>query len=271
MRDHPNVRAAPPGNAIALFVAYHARWMTAAFKRVLALLPDALIVLVLVVPEVVAYARWPLLGLYALISWHVVSKLREKQWIVEIVRDRATRMAHGLEHATMAVLWEDQVPVTHGFTHGTGRFVVALQGAQGHQLAVVRDAAARAIQRIRGGESALAYQPGCGTSEAVSAVSLWLVFVASMVCAHLIGGSTASFVVICLITVRIWLAFQVGLGLLAQRLYTVSTEFSSAVVVDVCEVSRIYNLVCPEDETWFEVVVDIEVAATRGGLVSPGA
>jgi hypothetical protein len=26
----------------------------------------------------------------------------------------------------------------------------------------------------------------------------------------------------------------------------------------------------PEDETWFEVLVDVRVAATTGGLVSPG-
>jgi hypothetical protein len=248
--------------------------MTAAVERfpaaLLTLVPDALIVLVLVFPGMAAYLRWPLLGIYVAVSWHVLAKARAHSWILTIVRDPATRITHGLEHATLAVLWEDELPASHGFTHASNRFVVALDGKQDHQLAAVRDAAARAIHRVRNGELALAYQPGCGTSEAVSAVSLWLVLASSLVCSLAIGGSQAIFLALCVIVFRIWGAFETGLGLLAQRLFTVSTAFSSAIVVEATGVSTVCGHVCPEDETWFEVVVEIQSGAKQGGLVSPG-
>ena len=60
------------------------------------------------------------------------------------------------------------------------------------------------------------YRDRYGTSEVVFAVSLWFVYVS-----------------------------ETALGLLAQRLFTVSTAFADANVVDVREVKRMRWLVCP--------------------------
>jgi hypothetical protein len=231
---------------------------------------DSLAVIALAFPAAALYLRWPLLALYALLSVALFKKLRTHSWIWRIVHDPATRIAHGLEHATIAVLLEQGVPVIHGFTHKRDRFVVALSADQACASAAVAEAAASAIRRIHEGEHALAYQPGCGTSDAVTAVSLWVVYVASVVFTFVLGGSAPIFVAVSIIVFRIWLACETALGLLAQRLYTVSTAFTSASVFDVCEVSKIRSFARPQNETWFEVVVDVRIRASDGGLVSPG-
>jgi hypothetical protein len=86
----------------------------------------------------------------------------------------------------------------------------------------------------------------------------------------LAGGSAPIFLAVSVIVFRFWLACRTALGLLAQRLFTVSTEFAFAHVTDVREIARAHGMRRPEDETWFEVLVDVRVAATTGGLVSPG-
>lgn len=245
--------------------------MTAWLKRTCpSLIPDALIVLALTFPETCTYLRWPLLGVYAVVSWLLFRKLSANRWILTIVRDPATRITHGLEHATIAVLSEDGLPVVCGLTHGRDRFVVALEAGHGAQLAAIRDAAERSIRRVQDGERSLAYHPGCGTSEAVFAVSLWLVYASSMVFSLMIGGSAAIFFAVSVIVFRLWLACETSLGLLAQRLLTVSTAFSSASVVDVRETAWIYGSARPDDKTWFQIIVDVRVDAAKGGLVVPG-
>jgi hypothetical protein len=239
-------------------------------QRILwSLIPDALIVFALVFPELCAYLRWPLFGSYVLVSWSLWKKFYANRWILRIVGDPATRIAHGLEHATLAVLEEDGLPAVRGFTHGTERFAVALQAGDGDKLAAVRDAAMRAIRRILDGERSLAYLPGCGTSDLVSAVALWLVYVSSALLSLVVGGSVAIFFAISVIVFRFWVACETPLGLLAQRLYTVSTAFSSARVVDVREITTPWGRARP-GETWFEIVLDVQVAASVGGLVAPG-
>src|SRR5262249_2123321 len=146
----------------------------------------------------------------------------------------------------------------HGFTHSRDRFMVALEAGHGHQVAAVRDAATKSIERILHGEKTLAYQPGCGTSDAVSAVTLWLAYVSTMVLTLVAGGSVALFFVTSVIVFRFWLAFDPPLGLVAQGLWTVSTAFSSATVLEVREATRLRGRVRPDDETWFEIVVDIQ-------------
>ncbi len=88
-----------------------------ALKRILlSLALDALIVVALVYPELCVYLRWPLLGVYALLAWRVFIMLSiNRLWILRITRDPATRLAHGLEHATIAVLLERGLPVVRGF------------------------------------------------------------------------------------------------------------------------------------------------------------
>src|SRR5262249_18734995 len=94
------------------------------------LLLDAVVALGLAFPDACTYLRWPLLGLYALFSFALLRRLFEHRWILSIVRDPVTRIAHGLEHATIAVLVEDGLPAIHGFTHGRDRFVVALEAGR---------------------------------------------------------------------------------------------------------------------------------------------
>lgn len=63
-----------------------------------------------------------------------------------------------------------------------------------------------------------------------------------------------------------------SLGLLAQRLFTVSTSFRSGHVLVVRSITNARGRYCPRDETWFEVVVDMVPgarAATTGGVVAP--
>src|SRR5262245_33499248 len=109
----------------------------------LSLVLDAMVVLGLAFPDACTHLRWPLLGLYAVFSCALLRRLSEGQWILTIVRDPVTRIAHGLEHATMAVLVEDGLPAVHGFTHGRDRFVVALEAGHEPELSKIRDAAAR--------------------------------------------------------------------------------------------------------------------------------
>jgi hypothetical protein len=245
--------------------------MAAWLKRTLpSLILDALVVLALVFPQVCAYLRWPLLALYAVISWALLRRLSASWWILSIFRDPLTRITHGLEHATLAVLVEDGLPALSGFTHGRDRFMVVLKAGDDYEAAAIRDAAARAIRRIRDGERSLAYHPGCGTSGVVSALSLWLVYATSLLFAFAVGGSIAIFFVISVVVFRLWLACNTSLGLLAQRLITVSTEFTAATVVNVHE-AKVHKYRRPDNETWFELFVDVHVDASQGGLVTPGA
>lgn len=246
--------------------------MVAWLKRIWpSLLLDAALVLALAFPTVCTCLKWPFLGCYLLFTWHLYKELMQNGWIFTIVRDPAMRVAHGLEHATLAVLGEDGMPALHGFTHGRNRFVVALEARHGHDVAAVRDAAVRAIRRVREGERALAYQPGCGTSEIVAMASLWLVGVASPLLALALGGRSSILFASGLIMFRLWLACKTSLGLVAQRRFTVSTDFTTATVVNVRETRMRATLVRPDNEVWFEVVLDVVPAASKGGLVSPGA
>jgi hypothetical protein len=126
-------------------------------------------------------------------------------------------------------------------------------------------------RRILDGERSLAYQPGCGTSEVVSSITLWLVYMTSMLFSLAVGASAPIFLAFSVVVFRFWLACRTALGLLAQRLLTVSTDFASATVIDVQPVAKVRGIVCPEDETWFEIVVQVQPAPSKGGLVSPGA
>jgi hypothetical protein len=238
-------------------------------RIVVSSIADVAAVVALVIPAAVSYLRWPLLALYALVSYAVWTRVWRNRWIASIVGARATRISHGLEHATLAVLTEAGLPALHGFTYGLDRFMVALQGT-GHAPRAVRDACERAIGRILAGEHALAYQPGCGTSEAVSAVTLWLVYVTAAACTLALSGSTPIFFALSVVAFRFWLACDTALGLVAQRLFTVSVDFATARVILVESHRSLGGRVAPDDETWFAVVVDVQVRATHGGLVSPG-
>ena len=245
--------------------------MAESLKRVASsLFLDALVVLAIVAPDLAAYARWPLASLLALLSWALFRELSANWWVITIVHKIATRITHGLEHATLTVGIERGLPVMRGFTHGTDRFVAVLEAGNEHQVEVLHEAASTAIRRIFDGDRAIAYHPGCGTSELVASATLLVCYILSVLVTLALGGFVPVFLAVSVLAFRLWLSASRALGLLAQRLFTVSTDFASARVVYVRHVTRTHGMTCPANETWFEVRVDIQLAATRSDLVAPG-
>ncbi len=147
----------------------------------------------------------------------------------------ATRVIHGLEHATAKVLEERGVPVGSGQTsHGMFALEVRHDGTLYESFeTTVRDAATDAITRIRFGEHTLAYDRRCGTNYLVGLSLLALAIVGVGLAASILGvpsGLTFGASVIAVFAARL-VARPVGLA--AQRWLTVSTNFSSAVVTHV--------------------------------------
>ncbi len=231
------------------------------------LLFDAAAVLALAFPGVLP-VRWILLAAYVQMSYVFLRQCSEQRWILRIVKDRHTRVAHGLEHATLAVLAEDGLPVVHGFTLAPNHYVVALEGRSEHEVEKVRAAAESAVRRVGAGERELCYQPGCGTSELVTTFTFWLVMVMSGYASRALGASSEVTFALTIMLGHLWYALAQPLGLLAQRLFTVDTNFSSARITDVQVVSPRSSALAAS-ETWFAVRTDIRLAA-EGGLVIPG-
>jgi hypothetical protein len=238
-------------------------------RALLSLAFDAQVVLALAYPAACTYLRWVMLGVYAVLSVAVWRQLRRNRWFFSIIGDRQTRITHGLEHATIALLVKQNLPIVEGHTHGPDRFRVFMDGGHAGLRGDVRCAAEAAIQRIIGGERSLAYHPGCGTSDIVAAVTLWSVYASALVACFAVGGRYELFFALSVIVFRVWLAFETPLGLMAQRLWTVSTNFTTATVVEV--LARTEHVADGEQRTAFEIVVDIRIAASTGGLVAPGA
>lgn len=231
---------------------------------------DIAFVQALVFPETCSYLRWVMLGAYVLLSVLLARRLLRDRWVFRLVRDTRTRIAHGLEHATLTLLVARDLPVHEGFTHGHDRFVAVLEAGHEYALPLVRVSARRAISRIRSGQRVLAYHRGCGTSQLVFATTLWFVLFASALLTVTFGASVQICFALWVIAIRLWAAAVEPLGLVAQRLFTVSTDFAAASVVDVRLVSKAAGRTRPDDKTWFEVVVEITPADAVGGAVTPG-
>jgi hypothetical protein len=146
----------------------------------------------------------------------------------DLVRDRVTRVAHGLEHACIALLERAGHKAHEGQTKNNA-FVVEIANDGRATNDFVRATTEEAIARVAAGQRHLAFTPKCGTSLLVKVV------LASMV----VIGATIGFALfgVCLpIVLGTILAALVAtllsrpLGLLAQRAWTVSTEFSSVSV-----------------------------------------
>jgi hypothetical protein len=145
--------------------------------------------------------------------------------------DERTRVIHGLEHATIAVLAERGIAVSHGVTL-RGMFDLALpnDGRSWERAPMIRNAALAAIRRVKKGERALAYTDRCGTSYAVGFLMMCLAVSAAGAVAFAYGvphGYTFAATVAALLAAR---AAARPLGRLAQRLLTVSTRSASATV-----------------------------------------
>jgi len=172
-----------------------------------------------------------------------------------LARDKRVRVTHGLEHATIRILEAKQVSVNGGVTLGN-HFAIQLDhdGRNWNRDDDVRDAVEAAIRRVAGGEHALAYSPRCGTSLAVAYLILAVAVLAAGLTAAALGVPTG-----------ITFAASVGaalvarlaarrLGLLAQRLFTVSTDLVSAKVVEVDK-----HLIAGGTKLVFTVKLDVVV------------
>ncbi len=173
--------------------------------------------------------------------------------------DERTRVIHGLEHATIAVLAERGLAVSHGVTL-PGMFDLALRndGRSWDRAPMIRAAVADAIRRVSAGERALVYTDRCGTSYVVGILLTCLALSAAGAVAFAYGiphGYAFAGTVVTLALAR--LASR-GLGLLAQRLLSVSARTATATV------GAIEPAVSP-DGNFIYYVVHISVAPAPSG------
>jgi hypothetical protein len=146
--------------------------------------------------------------------------------IVSLARDRSTRIAHGLEHATIHVLGEMGVEVLSGWT-GETTFQLELDN-DSHNWDRYHDiipAALDAVERINAGQREIAYSPYCGTSWLVGHALWALAVLAAGVTSAILGAPTGiRFAGIVAAAFFARLAKH-PLGLAAQRWLTVATDF----------------------------------------------
>jgi hypothetical protein len=163
--------------------------------------------------------------------WMLGASFRE---VRDLARDRTTRIIHGLEHATAKVLEAAGHKLLGGLTHpGYFELYISTDTADANQAKLLRKAANEAIRRVRDGERSLALHPRCGTSLLVTILLLALVALGAAAVGFFmqlgpvgllaIGGGFALVVVV----------GGRSLGLLAQRLLTVSTALRSARILRI--------------------------------------
>jgi hypothetical protein len=148
---------------------------------------------------------------------------------------QATRVIHGIEHAAINVLVERGLTIYSGLTHH-GMFTINLpnNGTSYENLeATVRDATTDAISRIRFGEHTLAYPQRCGTSVLVGIALLAVAIVGAGVATVIAGTPSGLTFAVTVGAAFLARALSGRAGLAAQRWFTVSTDFSSAVVTHV--------------------------------------
>jgi len=152
----------------------------------------------------------------------------------DLAHDRTTRIIHGLEHAAAKILDEEGVSVLGGLTHpGYFELYFSPESVNRDQAKRLRRAVTSAIRRIRDGERHLAFHPRCGTSLLVTGLLVALLALASATVGLLMELRPA--VLLC-VGASLVLAVVVGarpLGLLTQRLLTVSTKLRSARVLRI--------------------------------------
>jgi hypothetical protein len=167
-----------------------------------------------------------ILLLIAACAW-LVLLFRSSGELARLIRDRRTRVIHGLEHATANVLEHDGIRMLQGRTM-RGHFALELGNDGRTSLAAVRSAVEQAVDRVAGGEAKLALHPRCGTSVMLAVTSLALLIVASTALG-VIRGVPAGWIVLWTATLALLtLRAARPAGLWAQRWLTVSTRFASA-------------------------------------------
>ncbi|HEX8114379.1 MAG TPA: DUF6391 domain-containing protein [Kofleriaceae bacterium] len=154
----------------------------------------------------------------------VVASLGELR---HLVRDRRTRVIHGLEHACARLLERQGHTVIAGQTH-PGFFELEVVNDGRASAVAVEQATTEAIARIAAGERALALDPRCGTSLLVGAISVSALLVAATI-AGLVAGIARGPLILgtAVAALLVWCGAR-RLGLLVQRALTVSTSFAAA-------------------------------------------
>lgn len=174
----------------------------------------------------------------------------------DIMQNRKTRVVHGLEHAAIKLLeaHHPQIEIVMGQTWDRS-FEVCLQRDVPKLGVKLRGATRSAIRRIGAGETELAYDPRCGTSYLVAGLVTAATGMAAGGMGLLLHLDFVTLLLILLTFVAL-LAFGTRpLGLLAQRLVTVSTDFEYANIGWVRRAKNRGNFVC------YVVDVNVVVAA----------
>ncbi len=183
-----------------------------------------------------------------------------------LIRDRETRIVHGLEHATINVLEQRGLTIRSGLTYQRW-FVLEVDhdGRWWERVDEVRAAVTEAIARIRGGERQLAYHPRCGTSLLVATIVVAISIAAAGLVGLVLGLDVIEVAIATVIALAGARVFAKPLGLLAQQAWTVSTELASARVVEITRHAV-------ADASGLELVVRLDVVACATGpaaAVSP--
>jgi len=174
--------------------------------------------------------------------------------IYRIATDSRLRRNHALEHATLHVLTERHgQPQLNGVAVQAGFIVRGLVNPK-HVVA----AAAEGLERLRAGETSLAYHPRCGTSLGTADLLTWLILVILLAMTGRLtwiglGGGMA-------------IAVFGGpvLGRWVQRHLTTSVDLSNSAIagmtVQARPAPRGASLPASPDEFWGEIVVIVHHA-----------
>lgn len=191
-------------------------------------------------------------------------------WIIVFGRDirglldHRTRIIHGLEHATIAILRARGIPVRSGVTY-PGRFLIVIEndGRTWMQEAAIGDAAREAIRRVIAGEHALAYSVNCGTSYLVAICLFGLAVVGAGLGARVLGAPLGIMWAATVGAVLVARGVARRAGLAMQRWLTVSTDLANATV------TRVDRTVTSDGDRIVAVVaLDVVPRAREGGLVA---
>ena len=154
--------------------------------------------------------------------------------LVRSARDLPGRVAHGLEHATIAILRAQGIAVSEGQSRSNSFFVVLPEEPRPFERRYAVEAAARAaIERIKSGETELAYAPTCGTSRVLGRAVAALLIAGLGIAWWFLGVPHGIVFALSVIAIAVGRLVAAPLGLLGQRLWTVSTAFSGARIVAI--------------------------------------
>ena len=203
-------------------------------------------------PGVAQYLRLPLLLLHIASALGVVLVVIVAALAIYDFRDRRLSAAHGIEHATIALLMRLSVPMLSG-SSAPGHFTVRIPREFVLHLwrERIQDAAKRAVEQIAAGDTQLAYTADCGTTWIAKRAVLCICIFAFSGFALLVDAPPH--VGLLAVAAAVWCAGTLGhvVGIAVQRGLTVGTDWASVSIGDV-DVS--------EGEGTFDFRVHVEIA-----------